>query len=110
MIDYRKILKAYMDNVGEHEGVFFVGPVREKEQLEGLTEEESAALMDVYDELALEPSVSTWEEENARDRKRKAEWEASRPERDRMSLEERNKADEAEAKGILAKLFGPEKV
>jgi glutamyl-tRNA reductase len=110
MIDYRKILKAYMDNVGENEGVFFIGPVRDKEQLEGLTEEESAALMDIYDELAIEPSVSTWEEEWERDRKQKVEREAKRHERDRIGLEERKKADEAEAQRIRAQIFGQEKV
>jgi hypothetical protein len=61
MIDYRKILKAYMDHVGEREGVFFIGPFRCTEQLEGLSEEESAALMDIYDELAYEPSISNEE-------------------------------------------------
>jgi hypothetical protein len=61
-LDYRKILKAYMDHVGECEGVFFIGPVRHTEQLDGLSEEESAALMDIYDELAIEPSHSMEEE------------------------------------------------
>jgi hypothetical protein len=67
MIDYRKILKAYMDHVGEHEGVFFVGPIREG-QIESLSEEENNALMDIYDELAREPSHSM-EEELERQRK-----------------------------------------
>jgi hypothetical protein len=65
MIDYRKILKAYMDHVGECEGVFFIGPARHPKQLDGLSEEENSALMDVYDELVTVPSHS-WEEEQGR--------------------------------------------
>jgi hypothetical protein len=107
MIDYRKILKAYMDNVGEHEGVFFIGPIRPM-MTDVLTEEEGHALADVYDELASDPSVSTWEEELERDRRRKAEWEAARPERERMSLEERIVAEDAEAQRIRATVIKSE--
>jgi hypothetical protein len=67
MIDYRKILKAYMDHVGECEGVFFIGPIREG-QIKSLSEGENNALMDIYDELASEPSHSM-EEELERQRK-----------------------------------------
>jgi hypothetical protein len=94
MIDYRKILKAYMDNVGEHEGVFFVGPVRPF-MTDVLTEEEGHALADVYDELADEPSVSTWEEVAERDRKWKEEQKARDAERARAEEEAENKARDA---------------
>jgi hypothetical protein len=65
MIDYRKILKAYMDHVGECEGVFFVGPYRPMLE-DVLTEEEGNALADIYDELAISLSF-TREDEIARD-------------------------------------------
>lgn len=65
MIDYRKILMAYMDHVGECEGTFFLGPYRPMLD-DVLTEEEGNALADIYDEKARRPSF-TREEEIARD-------------------------------------------
>lgn len=57
-VDYRKVLKAYLNHVGEQEGVTFLGfrevgqDLPDDVRLEGLTPEERKALADVEDEIA----------------------------------------------------------
>ena len=49
MIDYRELLKKYIDHVGQEEGTFFFG--EEWDQSDPFTEEEWNELKKISDEL-----------------------------------------------------------
>ncbi len=53
-IDYRELLKRYMDHVGMNEGVFFLGEQWYRDQIKGVSDEGHAALHEIEAELESE--------------------------------------------------------
>lgn len=53
-IDYRELLKRYMDHVGMNEGVFFLGEPRHRDQIKGVSAEGHATLYEIETELESE--------------------------------------------------------